>query len=94
MSEKTEKNKSAQKKTAKSRLSDKARLFDEFSESTDGTITIESLYYQLQSLKLEIDIDVIQNKIKKYDRFFKQLGEDEETLLEMISWFKKHKTES
>lgn len=56
--------------------------------SGSSTITIESLYSQLQSLKHEIDIEFIQKKLKAYDQLFNLLNENEDTLLEMINWFK------
>lgn len=55
------------------------------------TITIESLYTQLQSLKHEIDIELIQKKLKKYDQIFNILADNQDALLEMIDLHKKNK---
>lgn len=68
-------------------------LFQELEAQTaaNSTITIENLYSQLQSLKHEIDIEVIQKKLKSYDQLFKLLYENEDILLEMISSFKEQK---
>jgi len=63
----------------------------EASSSENATITIESLYTQLQSLKHEIDIEVILKKLKTYDRLFSFLIDHEGTLLEMISWYNERK---
>ncbi len=62
----------------------------EIGNENSNTITIESLYSQLQSLKHEIDIEVIQKKLMKYDRVLKLLADNNDTLLEMIDWYKKN----
>lgn len=69
--------------------------FDEDEELDSGyepsTISLESLQEQLQTLKHEINIETIQTKLRAHELFFKELGEDKETLLEIIRLFKQKK---
>ncbi len=52
------------------------------------TISLESLQEQLQTLKHEINIETIQNKLRVHEQFFKELGEDKELLFDIIRLYK------
>ncbi len=79
----------------KEKISKKKALYNgigkEITDFSERTITIESLYSQLQSLQHEIDIETIQKKLKRFDSLFKLLEEDEDIILEMINWYKENK---
>ena len=85
------KNKIKNSETSKVPKTDQKTLSDELIESANTTITIDDLYSQLESLKHDIEIETIQNKIKIFDRFFKNLGDDEAVLMDMISSYKQNK---
>jgi hypothetical protein len=85
------KNKIKNSETSKVPKTDQKTLSDELMESANTTITIDDLYSQLESLKHDIEIETIQNKIKIFDRFFKNLGDDEAVLMDMISSYKQNK---
>jgi hypothetical protein len=52
------------------------------------TISLESLQEQLQTLKHEINIETIQNKLRAHELFFKELGEDKDLLFDIIRLYK------
>ncbi len=59
------------------------------SEQKDfSTISLESLQEQLQTLKHEINIETIQEKLKVHEEFFKALGEDQDLLFDIIRLYK------
>ncbi len=89
MSKKIEKKRSSAKHLSKADQSE--QYDDEFFKSVSATITVDDLYSQLQSLKHDIEIEVMQKKIKKFDRFFKNLGEDEALFIDMINWYKQNR---
>ena len=61
----------------------------EFEEQNEPeTISLESLQEQLQTLKHEINIETIQNKLRAHELFFKELGEDKELLFDIIRLYK------
>ncbi len=51
-------------------------------------ISLESLQEQLQTLKHEINIETIQEKLRSHELFFKELGEDRELLFDIIRLYK------
>lgn len=57
-------------------------------ETGEETISLESLQEQLQTLKHEINIETIQNKLRVHEQFFKELGDDKELLFDIIRLFK------
>ncbi|MBU2511798.1 hypothetical protein KJ966_10680 [bacterium] len=64
---------------------------DDNSESENkeiSTISLESLQEQLQTLKHEINIETIQEKLKVHEKFFKALGEDQDLLFDIIRLYK------
>lgn len=63
-------------------------------EPGSDTITIESLYAQLQSLKHEIDIEVIQRKLRFFEETFSFLTENKAILMELIEWYQEYKAAS
>ncbi len=64
-----------------------------------STISLESLQEQLQTLKHEINIETIQEKLRIHEVFFKELGDDKELLFDIIRLYRqkrelKQKTKS
>ncbi|MBU3918255.1 hypothetical protein KKA14_22210 [bacterium] len=53
-----------------------------------STISLESLQEQLQTLKHEINIETIQEKLRIHEVFFKELGDDKELLFDIIRLYK------
>lgn len=71
-------------------MSENAPTVKTFEDYQKETISISQLQQDLFSLKRDIDIENIQNKIKQYDHFFKNLGEDADILFKIISEYKKN----
>lgn len=79
-------------------MRERHKRVQEYDETTDfvenddrSTISLESLQEQLQTLKHEINIETIQNKLRVHEQFFKELGEDKDLLLEIIRLYKQKK---
>jgi conjugal transfer/entry exclusion protein len=60
----------------------------EYDENGEETISLESLQEQLQTLKHEINIETIQNKLRVHEQFFKELGDDKELLFDILRLYK------
>lgn len=80
------------------KMRERHKRVQEYDETTDfvenddrSTISLESLQEQLQTLKHEINIETIQNKLRVHEQFFKELGEDKDLLLEIIRLYKQKK---
>jgi len=65
----------------------------ENAEQENGTISVDKLNDQLQTLMHEIGIASIQDKLKQHEAFFKNLGDNTEILFEMIQWYKEKRAE-
>ncbi len=62
--------------------------YEQTADPLTSTISLESLQEQLQTLKHEINIETIQEKLRVHEVFFKELGDDKELLFDIIRLYK------